>query len=855
MAKLFSARIQMDYFRFLIGRNKRFIGLMSAVLLLVYPVFVMTILSLNSYDAPNELFVTGRVFAMLLFVFFAFIVAILMFSYINNKRDLDVYFALPIKREQMLQTTGWAGYIILLIPFTLAWSIGGLLTVIYSTISITLLIEAFFTIIMIGSAIYMVVLFTMMNTGTSIDAFLYSIAVHLLPLLIYGAYLLFGYTMLLGFSDVNSYRILNFISPIWAVFNAVFASDLMFPPLAYGLYWVMIALVLSAISSYMYTNRRSEKAESPFVNKRFFPIISVAYAVLTLILLYNIIYNTNSNPSLFTIQNLVFPLMFAGIVYVIMDTIANRGTRNMLRALTRYALVAAITLAVFIPSTVTGGFGYVTRVPKANSVKSVELNVSGSAGLFFPSSYLSYAYNSFDGYTHNVTDLLNKMQTQKLVFDQPKDIQTLVDFHRVILKEYKWVDYSTKAYPARGMMGSDITSMPNYVPSYKAYPFENQNYNTMNVTLTYRMNDGSKMRRTYEVSGQWTRDLISLSASTEIVKLIAPLIANIDLFQSFTNIKLHDALMTSSNANLVGFDFKAFAKMYLEDIDAIAKVGTFVPDATILAYLEVGAVAKLTPTSKMTFTDRIAIDARFTKTLAWLLAKNYAIPQPRYTAETAVMVLPKADTKNIIYYIAGVNSSVYSYSDAEKEIVYVRLSPEQLTKIMPFMSVSGFSETPLPALFSANNAITGDVTSAMPSNPAGLRNLLVQKEHVAEVMAIIKDNPRETGIGYNFFVKDQLLTGRFVDLTGQAEYIFKGNTAFKYYKGELYDTCEYYIDASGNHIIIEYRNSTDPDTTSFAVESALWNVDARGESFTHNFLGVSSSISFEFKKVAENKPN
>ena len=854
MVKLFNVRIQMDYFRFLIGRNKRFIGLMSAVLILVYPVFVMTVLSLNSYDAPTELFVTGRVFAMLLFVFFCIMVPILMFSFINSKRDLDVYFALPIKREQMLQTTGWAGYVILLIPFLLAWTLGGLLTIIYSSLSLVLLVESFFTIIMIGSAIYMVVLFTMMNTGTTIDAFLYSIALHVLPAMVYGAYLLFGFSMLLGFSDLNSYRILNFISPIWALFNTVFAKDLMLPPLAYGLYWVLIALVLAAICSYLYTGRHSERAESPFVNKRFFPIISTAYAVLTLILLYNVIYNTNSNPSLFTIQNLIFPLMFAGIVYVIMDTIANRGTRNMLKALTRYALVAAITLAVFIPSTITGGFGYVTRIPKVDNVKSVELNVSGSAGLFFPSSNLSYYYDGVDGYTPDFSKLLTKLNSQDLVFDQKKDIDAILNFHSIILKEYKWVDYSTKAYPSRQTGGNPISKTAGYTPSFKAFPFENQNYGSMNVTLTYRMKDGSKMRRTYEVSGEWTRNLIGLSTSKQAMKLVAPLVANMTLFESFNNFKLYDALMTTSNAIVSGFDFKVFAEKYTQDFEAIAVKGTFEPEATILAYLEVEAIAKLTPSKKLNFTDRIAIDSRFTKTLAWMQEKGYIIPLPRYTSQTAVMVLPKEATKNIIYYVAGVNSSIYSYSDAEKEISYVKLSAEQLAKIMPYVSNSGFSETALPVLFTENGKVSGDITGGKPTNPAGLRNLLVQKEHVADVMAIIKGNPREVGIGYNFFVKEKLLTGRYVDASNQAEYIFKGNTAYKYYKKVLYDTCEYYIDASGNHIIIEYRNSVDPNTTSPAIESALWNVDPNGQSFTHNFLGVSSSISFEFKKVDETKP-
>ena len=750
MAKLFNMRIQMDYFRFLLGRNRRFIALMSAAMLLVYPVFVMTMISLNSYGAPDALFIVGRVFAMLLFVLFAILVPLLMFAYLNNKKDLDVYFALPIKREEMFQTTGWAGYVILLIPFTLAWLTGGVIAFIYSTISLVLLSETFFTIIMIGSAIYMVTIFTMMNTGTSLDAFLYNIAVHLLPVLIYGAYLLFGFSMLLGFSDLNSYRILNFISPIWALFSAVFATNLMFPPLAYGLYWVLITLVLSAFSGYLYSTRRSEKAETPFVNKRFFPIVSTAYAVLTLILLYNVIYNTNSNPSLFTLENLVFPLMFAGVLFIVMDTIANRGAKNMVKALLRYALVALITLIVFIPGSLTGGFGYVTRVPKAANVKSVELNMTGSAGLVFPSNYFSYSYNGSDGYTSKISSLLNQLQSQDMLFDSQEDIKSIVAFHHIILNEYKWVDYSTKSHPTRPYERNDITLIPNYTPSYKAFPFEKASYDSSNVTITYRMNDGSKLRRTYEISWEWTRDLLTLSSSKQMVKMSAPLIANIGLFDSFSGFKLYDALMTNTTADMNKFDFKVFAAKYMEDIDAIAATRSYLPDAAIRGYLEVSGSVKTTSNSTFSANDRIAIDSRFTKTLAWLSAQGYAFPKPVYTADSAVLILPKSATRNVIHYVAGINPSIYSYSDAEKDITFVRLTPQQLTAIMPYMSASGFSETPLPALFTSNNLSAGDKPQdPVPAN--GMKNLLVEKERLTEVMAIIKNNPRQTSTGYNFF--------------------------------------------------------------------------------------------------------
>ncbi len=852
MARLFRARIQSDYFRFLIGRNKRFIILMSAVLLVVYPIFVMTILSLNNFNAASELFLTGRVLAILFFVFFSGLVPLLMFSYLNTKKDLDVYFALPIKREQMLRTTGIAGYFILLIPFAIAWLSGGVLGMLYANVEPFVLVETFLTATMIGSAIYMVVVFTMMNTGTTFDAFLYSGAVHMVPFLVYGAYILFGYSMLLGFSDVNSYRILNFISPIWAIFNTIFApGDLMFPPLAYGLYWVLISLVLSTVSSYLYATRRSERAESPFVNKRFFPIISTMYAVLTLILLYNFIYNTNSSTSLFTLANLIFPLLFAGILYLVMDTIANRGTKNMLKAVMRYTLVAAITLVIFIPSTLTGGFGYVTRLPNEEKVASVELSINGSTSLFLPTNNLSYSYNNVQNYPASVSRLLAKMTNPKLVFEDPDDIAAIIDFHKVVLAEYKWFDYSTKAYPARTYIEDLYAGIDGYEPSYEPFPFDNLDYGTTNLAFTYKMQDGSKMRRSYEVSAQWTRGLTELIDSTTMANLSAPLIVNRNEFDTISNFVLHDGLMTVSKPILSGFDFEVFSQKYLADLEVIAAFGSIAPDSTLLGYLEATGEFKVSAGSSVTVTDRIALDSRFTQTLAYLNSNNTPIPEAIYTENTAILVLPKPDTKNIIFYLASANSAIYSYTEAESKVTYVKLSAEQLAKIAPYLTATGLSDTALPTVFAVNNVVKGDVTYSEGASSLALRNLLVMPEHVEKVLEIVQDNPRETGIGFNFFNRELMLSGTFEDPSGQARYVFDGNTATKYYKGEIYDTCEYYVDASGNHIIVEYRGSVDPDVKPVAVESALWNVDVKGESFTHNFLGVSSSLAFDFKKVSD----
>ncbi|MBV1709786.1 MAG: hypothetical protein KMY54_07990, partial [Erysipelothrix sp.] len=98
MAKIFSFNINGAYLRFLIKRNSRFMILTGIAMTVLFPILAFTNYLIDG-NYNEFVFTTGRVFILLLLVLSIFIVPFLMFSYLNSKKNLDVYHALPIKRR------------------------------------------------------------------------------------------------------------------------------------------------------------------------------------------------------------------------------------------------------------------------------------------------------------------------------------------------------------------------------------------------------------------------------------------------------------------------------------------------------------------------------------------------------------------------------------------------------------------------------------------------------------------------------------------------------------------------------------------------------------------------------------
>jgi len=738
MVNLFKLRLQTEYLRFLLKRNARYMFIMSIAMLTLYPVLGLTVNILSrasSYDGIREV---GIFFNIALLMLTAFMIPLQIMSYMNSKKNLDVYHALPIKRSDLFFTSLIATIVIVAVPFTVGWFSGSLLMM-TDAFNVFAIIERYFALISISIAILSIVLFTMMNTGTSLDAFLYSLTLNFIPILAYGAYILFVQTILLGFSIGDLTKWIGVIFPIYALFENGFeiSGRLWANGYVNGLYWLVISGVIIAISNQFYLRRKSEKAEKPFTNKTFFPTVSGLLIVLFIIFLYCVIYSMNASfyyTSYYAPVNFVFPIFFSLVLYLVMDAIAERGFKHLVKAFLHYLIIALIAFTLLISGLLSKGFGYASKVPSLTNIESIDFSYVDYSNFVLPS-------------VNNYGEMF-QASNPTLHLTTPDDIAAVHELHRIIVAEFKWIDYNY-GYGYNSNLITMIEQQKGYTKSYENFPYYIENmYTTANVKINYHLKSGGDLVRSYTVPLQWTKSLMTLNNSPEVIKLSAPNLASMDKYPNVTSATWVTPL-GKSNIVPSKINLTELKTAYLLDIAALSDIQSISTDYTAMGYLNLSTCK--TGNSNC-ISSSFDVDARFTHVIAALTATGVNLnPAPdAATTLRAALLLPNESPSELIrdfpiFKVAMPQSSQrYTYdllstSDQVQSLSfsYVKLSDAQLIHIMPYVAQKGISTTPLLSLVLEN----------------GAGNLLVQAQYTDEVLAIIDGNPRFTATDlYSIFV-------------------------------------------------------------------------------------------------------
>lgn len=611
----------------------------------LYPLMAFTQFVLDASGTYSPyVFLTGRIFLTILLVLSVFIVPLNLFSYLNVKRNLDVYHALPIKRKDLFLSTFVSTLIIILIPYTLIYTFGGVYNVlVIADVDGLMLFYNYIYSIIITMAVLIPILFAMMNTGTAIDGFLYSGLLHVIPPIAYGTYLVFGETMLLGFSPNPDLLFVLFSTPIYALFDLNFNTTRTFPnPWAITFYWFVFSLVATWVVLYLYKIRRSEKAENPFTNKWFFPIVVTTLIMVVQVFFYSLFSNFNNN-TLIDARTLIFPIVFTFVAYMILDVIAHRGFRHFLKGMLAFAITTVITLSSFVGLTLTRGFGYVTNVPNANNVKEVEVIVQDSLGIYGP--LRQYGYDSF---TH---------QMKPMVFDDPQHIEIITQLHQSILDGYKEIDYQKDRF---------------YDSMIGEFRFDN----TGSVTLTYTMNTGLTVARTYQTNIQWLDPLQQLFNTPQYfahsnTPLELALTDNYDI----TRLEINNSLL--SFPVLINNDdqMKQLITHYKEDY--LAKtISQHVNKSVVLGFANIAICANQN-------CDKTYYPIRDddTKTLNYLKQIGKDISFSNTSQNNFTLLIPPTQGSDFF------KNSVSGYMAYDLEVDFTQISYEEALLLTPFIEV------------------------------------------------------------------------------------------------------------------------------------------------------------------------
>lgn len=320
-----------------------------------------------SSQADSFMMASMIFFVLPLLWLFALIFTVTLFRYLHDKRSVDLYHSLPVRRENLLLGRLAAEITSLAAPFLAALLVCFLVLLIFgvSVDAATIWARALFF-LLDTLALIALMIFFLVCCGTVFDAAVSTIAFcGGLPLLVllsteYVGKALPGYA-----GDSVPYALYRGMNPF---LGAMALRNELTAPVQ--LWWLFYAAALLIAAVFLYRKRPSEAAENAFA----FPIprvlirflISASFGMLLGLLVYSIY---PSFPFLISV------LLGALLAHLAIETVYRRGVKGIWKTMRAYAVVVALFI-VFTLVCSTGCFGYTTRIPAVDDVKYVTFTTS-----------------------------------------------------------------------------------------------------------------------------------------------------------------------------------------------------------------------------------------------------------------------------------------------------------------------------------------------------------------------------------------------------------------------------------------------------------------------------------------------
>ena len=396
---------------------------------------------------------------------FMIVLSVKEFSYLHNKRKTDMFGALPITRRSLFITKSLTVFLISAVPMTVVML---LLMLITANEGSPTVMGMFQKDVNVGD----VLLRTLVNLSANI-AFIGFLSVCcgktsekvLSYLIINGAYpigmmlvqllpasFLYGYTI--NFDEMFTFA----LCPACAGFAIS------------QLYWLGFTAVFFAASVLLVRKRKAESAQSHFAYTvpKIVIKLMISFAVgIAMAFLFAVLFN---DTSLEIFRFWLGMIIGSFLSYFVVQLIFAGGFAKFGKSLIPYGIMIAAFAAVFVVISM-GFFGYNSYIPSVDSIKSVS----------FTEGY-SIKHNDKNIIEHNITDKKEIEKVTKL----HKDVYELVS------KDSKYsIRSNTLSSVFASILGYGNT---DYYSNYMGYNFDDT---TQPVSLTYTLNNGSKVSRKY----------------------------------------------------------------------------------------------------------------------------------------------------------------------------------------------------------------------------------------------------------------------------------------------------------------------------------------------------------------------
>ena len=375
-------------------RSRGMALLYFGLILLAGPVLLFLAGSVSStglsISAVRSMATVSGALSLPITMIFTLVFAIQRLGYMHNKRSVDLYHAMPVRRIPMLLAAWSASATVLLLSLLADVVMMILSAVILGCYDIDVLTVEYFRIF--GSQMFFAVVcltFCMLMavcSGTTMDMVISIVLTNFFYPLVILMVMVLGSWLLPGFNGNYSMTLLTALAPFPAmVIGLIMAGKYTETLLGSGYHWgtpaffwgwwVLLLLVMLGVSLWLYTRRKSESAESDLA----FPVPKLLLRFLCSagvgLLAGMVFYLVSTSTVSFFFGFLFFSIM----AHAVTEALYSRGLKRFIRTLPAY-LAMVLCVVVLYCTAATGFFGYATYLPETIQSASVQSGYSANFG-------------------------------------------------------------------------------------------------------------------------------------------------------------------------------------------------------------------------------------------------------------------------------------------------------------------------------------------------------------------------------------------------------------------------------------------------------------------------------------------
>lgn len=492
-----------------------------------FPLIVLT--SYGNYQELSATYIYFTVIAAILLVA-AFVLPIALFNFSNAKSSSDVYFSLPIKRQDIFLQNYFLGLVITLVPIILSTICGILALALKGSPYYLTNLMMFVRIIFVYLVLYNLVILVIQKCNNLIDSFIASFIIVNIPIVLYYAIIVFLENTVLGFPYYSNYNLITLISPIYSIFMIW-----QVPPftLYYPIYWLLL-IILPILASMFFYLKKPEQSADASTSILIYPFIKYVCTFAIFIMCIVISYRYNFGP----IGIYVFALGTSLLTYLLIQILSTRGFKPFYRSILRFAIFSIITISIVLSCQWTGMYGFAYYLPNPINVLSVDINKQ-----FFIQAFEDVNYISLDNQpiiTEDPLIIQEMIKLHQLIISNPQDTVTNttlnINYHQGLFSHKRRFTLDNGSIPY--IFYQTILQKKLWLPNYQ-YFYENPSIDWQVTQIADPLNTNHQLLNislasSNQLTQALTNDLNNLSAM-DIYQTNQPVSCFISLIQTTNN--------------------------------------------------------------------------------------------------------------------------------------------------------------------------------------------------------------------------------------------------------------------------------------------------------------------------------